>query len=243
MKSPAFQVYVNDFLGSAKVGMMSTEEIGAYWLLLFLDWQEIGFVFEERSLSRWCRLTPSRFKRAWVALKPCFVDVEGRLMSPRLQKEREKQAEWRAKSAKGGRKSGEARAKGGSQMVEPTPQPNGNTPLPLPLQVTTTATTSVGAANGKRISWTVEGSELWGKSVGPIAPARFGKSLKPVVDKYGWPEAKAALECYIEMNEGKTRKVEWFADDFVRWDGLAKMPCVDPETSELTEKGRMAYYG
>ena len=38
MKSPAFQFYVNDFLGSAKVGMMSTEEIGAYLLLLLLDW-------------------------------------------------------------------------------------------------------------------------------------------------------------------------------------------------------------
>lgn len=109
---------------------------------------------------------------------------------------------------------------------------------------------SPGGEKKKRVSsgvhpvltgWPSEGSELWGEKVGPITPPRFGKSLKAVVDKYGWPETKAALECYIELNEGKARRVEWFAGDVVRWVTLAKMPCVDPETRELTEKGRMAY--
>lgn len=243
MKSPAFQVYVNDFLGSAKVGMMSTEEIGAYWLLLCLEWQEDGFVYNESHLSRWCRLTPARFRKAWATIGPCFVQIDGRLFSPRLQREREKQQAWREKSAKGGRRSGQARAKGGSemvgQMVEPTPQPNGNTPLPLPLQVKTKAIPA-SAGNGHK-AWPAEGADLWVQQVGHITPAHFGKALKPMVDRYGWPDTKAAIETYIEMNEGKPRNPEWLVKEAVRWIELAKMPCVDPETRELTEKGRLAY--
>lgn len=102
--------------------------------------------------------------------------------------------------------------------------------------------TSPVVSNGKK-SWPDEGAGLWSEKVGPISPARFGRGFKPVVDKYGWPVAKNALLTYVEMMEGKTRKVEWLADDAVRWVTLAKMPCVDPETRELTEKGRMAYYG
>lgn len=153
-ESPAFQIYPNDFLGSAKVGMMSTEEIGAYWLLLLLDWQEGGFVFEERSLSRWCKLTLARFRKAWEAIRPCFVERDGRLFNPRLEKEREKQAEWRRKSSEGGKKSAETRwgqpskggGKGGYEMVVTNgvtnEQPIGNTPLPLPSPVTAETTTT-----------------------------------------------------------------------------------------------------
>lgn len=98
-------------------------------------------------------------------------------------------------------------------------------------------------ASGESQPWPVEGATLWSDAVGPITPPRFGRAMKPVVLKYGWPEAKSALLTYIELNEGRTRKVEWFAGDAVRWVNLAKMPCVDPVTRELTEKGRMAYNG
>lgn len=136
-KSPAFQMYVNDFLGSAKVGMMSTEEIGAYLLLLFLDFQEKGFVYDSRRLAKWCRLPRRRFEKAWDAIKPCFVEREGRMYNPRLELERVKQAEWREKSSKGGLASAESRGKGGSTLVEPNRQPPANTPSPSPSPTNT----------------------------------------------------------------------------------------------------------
>jgi uncharacterized protein YdaU (DUF1376 family) len=136
--SPAFQTYVNDFLGSPKVGVMSVEEFGAYWFLLFLDWQEGGFVFNEDRLAKWCRMSTKRFRKAWDnILSECFVEHDGRFWSPRLERERTKQADWREKSAKGGKASGEARAKGGSA----TPGAPSNTPLPLPLPLPSPGTT------------------------------------------------------------------------------------------------------
>jgi len=105
---------------------------------------------------------------------------------------------------------------------------------------TTPADAGSVTGNGQK-TWPVEGSELWTEQVGHITAPRFGKAIKPVVTQHGWPQTKAALLTYIELNEGKTRKVEWFAADSVRWVNLANMPCVDPNTRELTEKGRMAY--
>ncbi len=56
---------------------------------------------------------------------------DGRLTHDRLERERVKQAEWRAKSAEGGRKSAKMR-NGGAAVVQPPlqppAQPNGNTP-------------------------------------------------------------------------------------------------------------------
>lgn len=170
MKSPAFQFYPNDFLGSAKVGVMSAEEVGAYLLLLCLDWQEGGFVYDEGDLARWCRLPRAKFRKAWVRVSRCFVERDGRMFNPRLDAERTKQADWREKSRKGGIASGEARTKGGSTTlataVEPKPQPNTNTPFPSPspTPVTTSSSSSPDVAlllaelptPAMRLSWASE---------------------------------------------------------------------------------------
>lgn len=87
--------------------------------------------------------------------------------------------------------------------------------------------------------WPAEGAAIWTEKVGPIDPPRFGKALKPMVLQYGWPDTRAALLCYIDLNIGKARKTEWFAGEAVKWVRLSKMPVVDPVTHELTEKGRM----
>ncbi len=144
VSSPAFQLYVNDFLGSAKVGMMDADEVGAYVLLLCLDWQEGGFVFDEKRLAKWCRLTPKKFRKAWEILQNCFAERDGKFWNPRLEKERLKQAEWARKSADGaaltnekrwGKRQGGDRGgdQGGDEMATPGVSPNGRTPFPLPF--------------------------------------------------------------------------------------------------------------
>lgn len=93
--------------------------------------------------------------------------------------------------------------------------------------------------SAKAESWVSEGVELWA-SVAPIGHGRLGKALKPVIQSHGWPDTKAGLKCYIELSEGKARKIEWFADDAVRWIRLGKMPSIDPATGAFTERGELA---
>lgn len=88
-------------------------------------------------------------------------------------------------------------------------------------------------------SWPAEGAELWAAKVGPIAVPRFGKAVKPMVDQYGWERTRAAMLAYIELTD-RTRKVEWFVGDAVKWVALGEMPLVDPETGNLTERGEIA---
>ncbi len=197
-KSPAFQWYPDDFLGSGKVGTMTTEEVGVYTLLLCLDWNETGFVFDEEELSRWCRLTRPRFRKAWARVSRCFAERDGRLYNPRLEVEREKQAEWRAKSAKGGRTSGQARAKGGSTVVQPPlengsqmvptkREPKGNTPFPTPTPVTTTAKATTSAGAGFDLSPYIDAHREHFPGSDPPA-GRYGKTFKRLETTHGAPE-------------------------------------------------------
>ena len=117
--SPCFQLWVNDFLGSAKVGMMNGSEVGVYFMLLLLDWQETGIEYDPPMLARWCRVDTPTFESAWPLVGRCFNEREGRLFNPRLEVERAKQVEWRRKSHDGGIASGEARRKVTTTTLEP----------------------------------------------------------------------------------------------------------------------------
>jgi len=136
MKSPAFQFYPNDFLGSPAVSAMTAEEVGIYVLLLCLDWNGNGFALEIPELARSCRVTPEVFESAWRRVGRCFHEKRQRYFNPRLEAERRKQREWRRKSSIGGKLSAAKRAKGGSRVVEPTA--NTPSPTPSPTPVTTT---------------------------------------------------------------------------------------------------------
>jgi len=101
--APAFQFYPSDFMTGAPAHM-TPEETHVYIWLLCLDWQRVGFVFDEKALAHFCRMTRPRFRKAWAIVSQSFVARDGRMFNPRLEKERAKQAEWRDKSAEGGRR-------------------------------------------------------------------------------------------------------------------------------------------
>lgn len=108
---------------------MTLSEVGAYAILLCYDWQEGGLPDDEKILARWLRLSPKQFKRVWEVVRPNFVLHDGRWWNLRLEKERIKQAEWRAKSSRGGKAGAEARWHGGGHPVvmedlSPPPLPN-----------------------------------------------------------------------------------------------------------------------
>lgn len=66
---PAFLFYPDDFTSDGKVEAMTTEEVGAYILLLCKAWREspVGSIpADDAVLARWTRQTPAR----WAECKP-----------------------------------------------------------------------------------------------------------------------------------------------------------------------------
>lgn len=118
-KSPAFQFYPNDFLGSTKVMLMSPDSMGGYAVLLFTAWNTVdcGLPNEDQKLSILSRLGERWFNGCSTEIRPCFFLYEGRLYNRRLLLERKKQVERREKARKAGIESGKARkGKGRDQL-------------------------------------------------------------------------------------------------------------------------------
>ena len=208
-----------------KPALMEPLETHVYVWLLCLDWNQGGFVEDEKALARWCRVAPSTFRKAWPVVRECFELRGDRLFNPRLEKERGRQAEWREKSSRGGKKSAETR-KGGARVVEPphqpTAQPKGNTPVsysPVP-DITPTATTSAVAkaprAKRARESWLLPSCAVWErhKGAGSFQWGKAGAALKPLHDAgHSADEIANRLDRYVPM-AGKYLSLAHFASTF-----------------------------
>ena len=109
-KSPAFQLYVNDFLGDKYTMMMSAEQVGGYFLLLMHAWNEsdCGLDDNEEELAFLSRMD-ERWLKHGLKVRNRFFEKDGRLYNKRLLAERRKQEEWSAKSSEGGKRSAEVR--------------------------------------------------------------------------------------------------------------------------------------
>lgn len=117
VKSPAFQFYPTDWLGSQRVQMLTLEEEGAYIRLLSSCWQHGSIpadpTLAARIVGKGCSTTVARVVQAMFEPSK----EEGRLVHDRLELERIKQVCWREKSSAGGKKSAELREN--SRVVEP----------------------------------------------------------------------------------------------------------------------------
>jgi uncharacterized protein YdaU (DUF1376 family) len=86
-----FPFYPDDFSGDAIVEAMTTEEVGAYLLLLCKAWREepAGSIpDDDRVLARWARLTPTKWRAARPAVLRAFVLGEDkRLHQKRMRAE------------------------------------------------------------------------------------------------------------------------------------------------------------
>jgi hypothetical protein len=86
-------------------------------------------------------------------------------------------------------------------------------------------------------SWVAEAVDFWRAKVGETTYPRLGKALSGCVTQHGWPVVKGALAEYAEHPaNGKPKKLEWFAQDIVRWIAEANEPV--ERDGVLTEKGR-----
>jgi len=103
-KSPAFQFYPKDFLTDGNVASMSLQERGAYVTLICLCWQETTLPNDPTRLARMVGAPLPAFQKMWPALKQCFREIDGQLVHPRLEQERDKQRSRREQASKNGSK-------------------------------------------------------------------------------------------------------------------------------------------
>jgi len=125
-KSPAFQFYPADWLGSQRVSLMTLEEEGAYIRLLSYCWQHGSIPADPDAAARLIGKGASpvlaskvltMFQPPLETGSPCGAV----LVHERLQAEKEKQLAWKTKSSEGGKKSAEKRKK--QQDSEKSAQP------------------------------------------------------------------------------------------------------------------------
>lgn len=109
-KSPAFQFYPADFLMDGNVQTMTLTERGAYITLLCLCWQEQSLPSEPMRLARSLGIPVAAFKKLWPALERCFQRTDAGWTHKRLDRERQKQAEYRRRGSDAGRASANIRA-------------------------------------------------------------------------------------------------------------------------------------
>lgn len=86
-KSPAFQFYASDWLGSSRVRLMSLEERGAYITLLAIGWDEQGLPDDEVVIARLLDLKPGspRFRKLWDRVRTAFYLSDGRWRNARQE--------------------------------------------------------------------------------------------------------------------------------------------------------------
>jgi hypothetical protein len=97
----------------------------------------------------------------------------------------------------------------------------------------------VGTASGDADpnNWVADGYTIWTAKVGATTHARLGKALSALEKQHGWPVVRAALVEYVETPSTRPKKLEWFAEDVVRWIAESKEPLV-ADGGVLTAKGR-----
>lgn len=115
---------------------MNAQEVGIYVLLLCMDWNGGGITFNPRLLARYCRVSEEEFLAAWEAVGQCFVERDGKLWNPRLEREREKQGEFRERQRNAANKRWESQRNATALPVECSPTPS---PSPTPRTTTTAA--------------------------------------------------------------------------------------------------------
>jgi len=109
-RTPAFQFYPNEFLGSSKVRRMSMSERGIYITLLCSCWLDGSLPTNLTEIAETLHIKEPQFRKVWAhVLHECFTDRGGRLVNTRLEVERKKQADYRKKQKENAAKGWDGR--------------------------------------------------------------------------------------------------------------------------------------
>ena len=174
-------IYIGDYL--ADTAMLSTEQHGAYLLMLMAYWKNGPLPDDDEILANITRLPIDRWKKTRGLLLGFFSVIDGFLINRRSDEEKEKAdaflAKQRSNGAKGGRppkpkNPNETQNKPmGSVWLNPNHNPN-ETPSPSPID-TTTATS---AGDG--------GADLDGQQVDKLPPITRGAGEPKILITTEW---------------------------------------------------------
>src|SRR5262245_25999190 len=97
-KPPAFQFYPKDWLLDDKVQAMSLAQRGLYITLLSFEWLNGAIPADKRQLSDVISVPFRQLNRLWkgAIVRSFRPRNDGNLVNPRLERERQKQAFFRA---------------------------------------------------------------------------------------------------------------------------------------------------
>lgn len=110
--APAFSFFPSDYLGDPHTIVMTTEENGAYCLLMWVCWEQDGLPNDIEELAGYARLTLKKFQPMWERrLKRCFDFDEKRnqFVHPRFEKIIREIKAFRKKKSNAGKVSGQRR--------------------------------------------------------------------------------------------------------------------------------------
>lgn len=122
--------YVADYLGDT--GHLSTEQHGAYCLLLFHSWRTGPLPDDDRQLAAIARMSYRKWNNNAAILRAFFVPSPQGLTQARLEEERTKAVDLYNKRSNAGRRGGQAKPKQTPSKTEaglkqPQPQPQDST--------------------------------------------------------------------------------------------------------------------
>lgn len=109
---------------------MDAEQVGMYWLLISVAWQEKPrgtLPDNEKTLAKYARVSVEVWREKSDIILKCFKNKNGRIIHTRLKRESRKKEQWIKKCKAGGIKSGKVRAKVSSTTLE--------APIPLSLSL------------------------------------------------------------------------------------------------------------
>lgn len=109
-KSPAFQFYPKDFLADSKQAAMSATAVGCYIRLLCYCWIDGSLPSDTLMIARMSGYKGRQWASIWVQLEVCFTAHDGRWIHPRIERERQKQAEYRERKRLAGSAGGRQKA-------------------------------------------------------------------------------------------------------------------------------------
>jgi hypothetical protein len=116
--------------------------------------------------------------------------------------------------------------------------PTDSQELPKNLPNQTNISSAPNGASPK--NWVTEGSAWWRANVGSTTEPIFGAALVDLVRTHGWPSVFAGAKEYATMQNGRDKRLDWFAKDAVRWIKQAAEPLVDSDGIPTARADRIA---
>src|SRR3990172_1872179 len=141
MRRPSFQFYPDDFLTDENVVLMTNREVGCYIKLLCYCWREGSIPEDMGKIARLCGEENSVMAELWLSLSVCFSSAIAnpqRLVHPRLERERNKQDEFRKERSESGQKGAKYRwnkvkSAYSSAIAQPMAEPMAKHGSPFPF--------------------------------------------------------------------------------------------------------------